>query len=67
VARSGAERERASKARRECGRRIAHVEVDDVALAETLIAFGLLSRDDADDTAKADAALSRAVDAWTSS
>lgn len=38
--------------------------VDEVAAAETLIAFGLLARDDADDPAKVDHALSKAVAVW---
>ncbi|MBR1231977.1 hypothetical protein [Bradyrhizobium sp. AUGA SZCCT0182] len=61
---SGADRQRVHADRKRRGLRIARVLVDEVAAAETLIAFGLLARDDADDPAKVDHALSKAVAVW---
>jgi hypothetical protein len=59
-----ADRQREHADRKRRGQRIARVVVDEVAAAETLVAFGLLARCDADDPAKVDEALSKAVAVW---
>lgn len=62
---SDAQRQREHAYRKRRGLRIARVLVDEVATAEALIAFGLLPRCDADNPAKVDEALGKAVDVWT--
>jgi hypothetical protein len=62
---SCAQRQREHADRKRRGLRFARVLVDEVAVAETVIAFGLLARCDADDSAKVDEALAKAIEGWT--
>lgn len=62
--RRDAEDHRRYRARRNAGKRIARVLVDEVALAETLVRNGLISQQDVEDTTKVDAALGVAVAHW---
>ncbi|MBR1277467.1 hypothetical protein [Bradyrhizobium sp. AUGA SZCCT0283] len=61
---TSADRQREHIARKRRGQRVARVLVDEVAAAETLVAFGLLARCDAEDPDKVDEALSRAFAVW---
>lgn len=63
---TGADRQSEYAERKKLGLRVARPVVNEVALAETLIAAGLLPRSDADNAAKVDHALSAAIDLWTS-
>jgi len=59
-----AARQRVWRQRQLAGVRIARIAVDSVALAETLVAAKMLSASEADNDAKADAALSRVIADW---
>jgi hypothetical protein len=47
------------------GKRVASIEIDEALIEDALLRAGVLSRIDADDPSKVDAALSEAVETWS--
>jgi hypothetical protein len=58
-------RQRAWRRRQASGERIAHIPVDPVAVAETLVAAHLLRACEVDNVEKVDQALAAAIKHWT--
>lgn len=59
---SAAARQRAYRQRRAAGRVKLHIEVDEISLAEKLVATRFLAREQVDDLAEMTAALERLID-----
>jgi hypothetical protein len=61
---TAAAKQRAYRDRRRSGRVVLRIEIDEVALVETLIAAGYLPREQDDDRAAVQAALTSMLEIW---